>query len=159
MENTKLTKLDNQQVELIGRNYLISLLVAEDFEVALPLRDRGIDLLAFVDIDTKEQHRVVPIQLKTSSNRIFSVHRKYKKFPGMLMAYVWYATEPSKTQLYIMTYADAEMLAEQFGWTRSEANWISQGDKGGYSTSNPSKLQSIALEPYLYKIGKFNRLI
>lgn len=159
MENYKSTKLDNQQVELIGRNDLVSLLITENIEVALPLRDHGIDLLAFVDIDSKGQHRVVPIQLKTSSNRIFSVHRKYKKFPGILMAYVWYATEPSKTELYIMTYKDAEKLADQFGWTTSEANWISKGDKGGYSTSNPSKQQILALEPYLYKYGKFNSLI
>ena len=38
--------LDPQQVEIIGRNWLVGELVRAGLEVADPVRDNGVDLLA-----------------------------------------------------------------------------------------------------------------
>ncbi len=43
--------MNSQIVELIGRNYLVSELLKAGFEVATPLRDRGVDLIAYIDLD------------------------------------------------------------------------------------------------------------
>lgn len=42
--------MDTQTVEIIGRNYLVSRLVSARLEVARPERDRGVDLIACVDL-------------------------------------------------------------------------------------------------------------
>lgn len=41
------TRLDSQQVENLGRAALTAALVGDGLEVAQPVRDAGIDLLAF----------------------------------------------------------------------------------------------------------------
>ncbi len=46
----KRKSIDPQVVELLGRNKLISDLLRAGLEVALPMRDRGIDLIAYVDL-------------------------------------------------------------------------------------------------------------
>ncbi len=45
--------MNPQIVELIGRNWLVNELLQANLEVALPMRDRGIDLIAFADLDTR----------------------------------------------------------------------------------------------------------
>jgi hypothetical protein len=42
--------MNSQIVDLIGRNWLVNELLQANLEVALPLRDRGIDLIAFADL-------------------------------------------------------------------------------------------------------------
>lgn len=44
--------LDSQSVEIIGRNFLVSQLVADGLEVTRPERDRGVDLIAASPIST-----------------------------------------------------------------------------------------------------------
>jgi len=43
--------MDSQQVEIIGRNWLVSELYRSGLEVARPERDHGIDLIAYLDLD------------------------------------------------------------------------------------------------------------
>jgi len=43
--------MDSQMVELAGRHWLTSQLLRADLEVALPERDRGIDLIVYADLD------------------------------------------------------------------------------------------------------------
>jgi hypothetical protein len=40
--------LDTQQIELLGRNRL-EWIIRADLEVPIPIRDRGIDLIAYAD--------------------------------------------------------------------------------------------------------------
>ena len=56
--------LDSQQVELIGRNLLIAQLVADGLEVAVPTRDRGVDLIVYSDREEHGRFVAKPIQLK-----------------------------------------------------------------------------------------------
>lgn len=66
-------ELDGQQVEIVGRNWLVNELMYAGFEVALPMRDRGVDLL----VSPRDYEWTLPVQLKTSRQTVFQVHRKY----------------------------------------------------------------------------------
>ena len=136
--------MDSQRVELIGRNWLVNELLQANLEVAIPLRDRGIDLIAFADLYTHVQSFIArPIQMKAASDRSFGVAKKYARFPNLILAYVWYLDEPSKTVTYGLTYQEAVEVADKMGWTKT-ISW----EKGAYSTKNPSKKLLNLLEPY-----------
>jgi hypothetical protein len=61
--------LDSQRVELIGRSKLEAQLIRNGFEVARPHRDRGIDLIAY--LDRAGRLSAAPIQMKASSGERF----------------------------------------------------------------------------------------
>ncbi len=79
--------MDSQTVEIIGRNYLVSQLVSAGLEVARPERDRGVDLIAYVDLDEAGGGFVAcPIQMKAATKASFAVDRKYEKLTKLLFA-------------------------------------------------------------------------
>ena len=41
--------LDTQQIELLGRNRLVNEIIRANLEVTVPIRDRGIDMIAYAD--------------------------------------------------------------------------------------------------------------
>lgn len=134
--------VDSQQVEIIGRNLLVSHLLAGGVEVARPERDKGIDLIVYLDRSPSE-FVARPLQLKASSRAAFGVDQKYAKTPGLLLAYVWRAAMPTEAVIHALTYAEAVAVAEGLGWTGTLA-WAN----GSYVTTNPSKKVVAALEPY-----------
>lgn len=134
------TPKDTQVVELAGRHWLIGHLLSSGFEVANPVRDRGVDLLVYEE--RSDAFRAVPVQVKASSYRGFSVHDKYHKARGLVLAFVWdVRPEAERTSAYILTVAEAEEVAGQMGWARA--------GKLAYSTTAPSKKLILALEPFL----------
>jgi hypothetical protein len=147
--------MDTQQVEIIGRNLLVSACVADGLEVSQPLRDRGIDLIIFDDRSDGDQFNALPVQLKASSSRSFSIHAKYAKFPNLLMAYTWHSDNPVNARLFLMTYKDAVTIGEKVGWLQT-SSWI---EGGGYSTQSPSKHITSFLEAFEYKPGHIRRIM
>lgn len=136
--------MNSQIVELIGRNWLVNELLQANLEVALPLRDRGIDLIAFADLDTHVKSFIArPIQMKAASVSSFGVDKKYEKFPDLIIAYVWYVKDPSKTVTYGLTYHEAVEVAHEMGWTKT-IFW----EKGAYFTTNPGKKLLYLLKSY-----------
>jgi len=137
--------MDTAIVELLGRNRLTDELVKAGLEVAIPVRDRGIDLIAFADLDTGSQGFVAcPIQMKAASSRSFNIFKKYKKFPGLLIAYVWHVRDTEKTVSYALSYEEAVRVAEQMGYTKT-SSWV---DRGGYGTTRPGTRLLSLLAPY-----------
>ena len=136
-------KLDSQQVELIGRSILTTRLLLGGIEVALPERDRGIDLVAYLDRED-EGFRACPIQLKAATAEAFSIDRKYEKCTGLLLAFVWRATDAANAEVFTVTYANALEIAEKMGWLKT-ASWTKRGK---YSTSRPSAVLRDHLLPY-----------
>ena len=68
---------DTQVVELIGHNLLGSELLRDGLDVAVPARDRGIDLIAYADQSSHVKSFIArPIQMKASSEASFSIDRK-----------------------------------------------------------------------------------
>lgn len=155
MDQQESKKIDSQQVELLGRNILISKLIADDIEIALPLRDRGVDLIAFADVNNENKFKAIPIQLKSSSKTSFSINRKYEKFSNLILAYIWYASDPQSAELYIMTYPQALTVANELGWT-GKKSWI---EGSAFSTSRPSKRIIELIEPYKYIQGSLACLV
>lgn len=136
--------MDTQTIELLGRNRLVDELLLAGLEVALPARDRGVDLLAYVDLESKVSSFVaVPIQMKAASGRAFSIDRKYSKIANLLLAYVWGLHEPEHAVTFALTYPEALAVAEAMEWTATPS-W----KKGMYSTSAPSKKLCELLAPY-----------
>jgi hypothetical protein len=125
-------KVDSQVTELLGRNQLISELLRAGLEVALPLRDRGIDLIAYSDLDPDAPGFVAcPIQMKAATASSFTVLRRYERFRNLILAFIWHITEPENLVTYALTYLEASVIVERMGWTHSRS-WT---DLGGYGTT------------------------
>jgi hypothetical protein len=155
--------MDAQTVEIVGRNYLISQLVRDGLEVARPERDRGVDLIAYLDLDeTGGGFVACPIQMKAASARQFGVARKYEKFAKLLFAYVWNVHDPGKACSFCLTYPEALDVAEAMGWTKT-ASWQggtkTAGGRGIYDTSRPSAKLVGLLESYRMGPGDWKRKV
>ncbi len=136
--------MDTQTIEILGRNRLVGELLAAGLEVAIPLRDRGIDLIAYVDLAAKaSKFAAVPIQMKATSARAFSLDTKYAKISNLVIAYVWGLQAPEHSQCFALTYSEAVEIADTMKWTTT-ASWA----KGSYSTSAPSKKLCELLAPF-----------
>lgn len=137
--------MDTQVVELLGRNKLVSDLLRAGLEVALPMRDRGIDLIAYVDLRPKVQTFVArPIQLKVALDKSFSINRKYSKIRDLLIAYVWSLGEPGEPKIYALTHDETVNVAKEMGYTKTPS-WKT----GSYATTNPSTKLVSLLTPYM----------
>lgn len=137
--------MDTQKIELIGRHYLAAELLKSGLEVAAPERDRGVDMIAYLDIDENlQEFSACPLQLKASSTASFGLDRKYQRILNLLIVYVWHLDDGKDQVCYALTYSEAFEVAERMGWTITDS-WL----KGGkYVTTRPSvKLVSL-LEPY-----------
>jgi hypothetical protein len=136
--------VDTQTIELLGRNRLVDELLLAGLEVALPARDRGVDLIAYVDLESKASSFVaIPIQMKAASTCAFSIDRKYSKITNLILAYVWGVQKPVHTVTYALTYSEAVAVAEAMGWTKTES-WAN----GKYATSTPNKKLCDLLQRY-----------
>lgn len=146
---------DSQKVELLGRNRLIDELLRDNLEVALPVRDRGIDLIAYADLSENVSTYVArPIQMKAAWKQAFAIDRKYEKFPGLIIAYVWNLSRPMEAVTYAMNYRESFSIAEQMGWTRT-ASW----ERGSYASNAPGKRLLELLEPFKMTAGSWWKLV
>lgn len=144
----KKPKKDDQVTEVIGRDFLISELFIAKFEVAIPARDRGIDLIIYKD---RVKFAACPIQMKAASERSFSIDKRHRKIPSLIMAYVWNVKDPQKTVTYALTYKDAVEIAKKKDWTDSDS-WK---HKGRYAVTRPNPN---LLEAYKMDKEKWERL-
>ena len=131
-------------IEIMGRNRLIDELLRAGLEVALPMRDRGIDLIAYVDLANQVSAFVAcPIQMKAASGRSFSISRKHEKFANLIYAYVWGLSSTEDAATYALTYPEAIAVGDAMGYTLTPS-W----KDGVYSTQRPSKKLVALLEPH-----------
>jgi hypothetical protein len=157
---------DSQRTEIIGRNYLVSQLVSDGLEVARPERDRGVDLIAYLDLDEAGGGFVAcPIQMKAARDRSFGIAQKYEKFNRLLFAHVWHASTPDKTEAYGLTYQEAKAVGDVMGWTATNSfkgmtpTAQSGGQGGSYSTNAPSAKLPAQLAPFKMGLGDWKRKI
>jgi hypothetical protein len=136
--------MDTQVLELLGRNYLVAELLRAGLEVGLPIRDRGVDLIAYADLNERVSTFIArPIQMKAASTSSFSIEAKYARFPDLILAHVWFLNDPRDTMVYALTYAEALTIANEIGWTNTES-WR----RGYYVTTRPSVRLVSLLEPH-----------
>ena len=120
-----MVKLDGQQVEIVGRHVLIAHLLSAGIEVAEPMRDRGIDLIAFTEGKNGGKFNACPIQLKASTNQSFGWDEKYKDYPDLRIIFVWQATSPKDSEFYCLTYAQVERIVRDMNYKPSGKHWVS----------------------------------
>jgi hypothetical protein len=137
--------MDTQTIELMGRHRLAAELLQAGLEVAEPSRDRGVDLIAYADMDRQIGRFVArPIQMKAASRRSFGIWRKYLKIHDLVFAFVWHLDRQAKPETYALTSAEANEIGREMGWTRS-ASWK---NRGGYVTTKPGDKLLGLLVPY-----------
>lgn len=128
-------KLDTQQVELIGTAALEAELIRQGFEVARPNRDRGIDLIVYSDKKDKP-FSAVPIQVKAATDRSFGAFRKYEKFTGLILAFVWHAT--TQPRYFLLTHPETVKFIKDpkgyswqsngtYKWSGKIPKWVEEG--------------------------------
>jgi len=149
---------DSQVTELLGRNRLVSELLIAGLEVALPLRDRGIDLIAYADMERGvDDFFACPIQMKAARGAIISLDKKYQKIHNLIIAYIWYVEDPSKAVTYAMTYAEARDVFEVMGWSNSPT-WKAKGQYAQTRAGTNQKLLNL-LDPYKMSTERWRKRI
>ena len=147
---------DTQVVELLGRHRLMSELLRDGLEVAVPARDRGVDLIAYADLSRQvTAFAAIPIQMKAFSSSGFSLARKYSKIAGLIVAYVWHLGGAEPPITYALRYDAVIGVADEMGYTKT-ASWQ---DGGAYTTTRPSKKLLRFLEPHRMQPGKWWTLV
>jgi hypothetical protein len=148
-------ELDKQVVEFLGRQRLMCELLRDGLEVAEPVRDRGVDLIAYADLSRQVvRFSSRPIQMKASSTCAFGVDQKYERIADLILAYVWYLDNSQPAVTYACIYAEAVRIAGEMGWTET-ASW----QQGSYTSTRPSKRLLKLMEPYRMLPGRWWRLI
>jgi hypothetical protein len=121
-------------------------------EVARPERDRGIDLIAYLDRDKRARRFIArPIQMKAASRARFSLYPKYAKFRGLLLVYVWNlgAKSPADIRCFALTYKEALGILRQMGYARTHT-WLKGAASGQrrYVVNRPSQKLIALLSKY-----------
>jgi hypothetical protein len=132
---------DSQLVEIAGKHLLIARLVAAGYEVAEPIRDKGIDLIIYRD---KNEFSARPVQMKASTQESFSLDRKYERFPNLLIAYVWNLNASDRSEIYLLTFDQALKVIDVKGYSKTDS-WTKNGY---YFVRNAGKELKELLKPY-----------
>jgi hypothetical protein len=118
----------------------VAALAHDGVEIAAPMRDHGVDLVAYVE----DKWRSCPLQLKCYRTAGFMIDKRYLRFgPRLCMVYAWHVLEPSEVELYAMTFANAVRIGDEMGYTAT-ASW---NTGGAYTTTRPSQRLRALLEP------------
>jgi hypothetical protein len=153
--------MDTQQTEILGRNLLVTELIRAGVEVAMPVRDRCVDLIAYIDIedqalaaDKTSRFAAVPVQMKAASSSRFSLSSKYEKISNVLLVYVWNVAGGAPPEYFALTYRQAFSVMESAGFTKTPS-W----KKGHYAATHVGPALIEKLEPYSMNTGKWKSVI
>ena len=112
----------------------------EGFNVARPAIDFGIDLIVFSARPGKK-FKAIPIQIKVSTEARFVLHKKYRKFKDLVLAYIWHIHK--NPRIFLMTYDEAlDILGPRAAKSESWAK------RGYYSFSRISASRLKKIEKY-----------
>ncbi|MDE2572011.1 MAG: hypothetical protein KGM44_05755 [bacterium] len=141
--------LDAQTISLLGRDKVIEQLHRAGLEVALPRRDRGIDIIAYAD--KAHTFQALPIQIKASAGFRWVVNEKYGSFADIVIAFVMHLGDEGRSVVYALPHAENLAIAERLGFTQRYATWLKpkRVNQGGYIwIDRPMPELLAALEPY-----------
>lgn len=117
---------DSQLTEIFGKNLLIGRLIDAGLEVAEPVRDKSIDLVAYRGAEGTKDFVARPIQLKAYSNESFGLDAKYKRIPRLLIAYVWNVQNPERSEVFALTFEEALEILKIKGYLSTDS-WTKGG--------------------------------
>ncbi len=137
-----LSPRDTQLIEIRGRHRLIEELIRAGLEVAIPFRDRGVDVIAYAE-RAPGRFQAFPIQLKAATTTCFGIDRKYQSIAGLLIVHLWHLGEPGKEQFFAMTFGECLRVAEDAGWTKTDS-W----NRGKYTVTRVGQRLAQRLESF-----------
>jgi len=122
------------RIASLGRDRVVAELERAGVEVErLPRVNDRVHLVARATLEASPVRRVErPLHVQASATSSFRVLRTWAAIPDLLLVYTWHVTEVLEAVSYALTYAEAEAIAEQMGWTTTWA-WRQRG--GGYGTT------------------------
>lgn len=144
---------DVSVIELLGRNHLIASLVEDGVCAAVPLWDKGIDLIAYFDDPTRGRTVFRPMQLKANEDRRWGLHQKYASTSNLLMVYVWHVRQVNDVRIFAMTYGEALEILKQRGHTDTKS-W---NELGGYTIPGADDRLLCALKPFEIHKGSWKK--
>jgi hypothetical protein len=127
-----------------GKRIFVSHVQEAGLKLAEPLRDESIDYLISRNGDRNEKLVSYAVQLKTSANETFSLHKTDVHIPRSFIAYVWNAHVPKESSVYALTFEDALQIIKMKGYAETDS-WI---NKGGYSVTHAGTELREMLEPF-----------
>ncbi len=141
--------MDKQQIGLVGKHLLIANLVGAGIEVAEPLRDRGVEVIAYNDKLKNGRFVARPIQIKTAAGEWFGLSKRYEAFNELRIVFIWHTDEPSKALFFALSYAEAlNVLRSTRSGKKNYAKTSSWKDRENYVTTRPSSTLKKLLEKY-----------
>jgi len=146
--------MDSQIIEIIGLNRLVNDLLAAGVEVARPIRDRGVDLIAYIERD-KKSFWARPIQLKAASEENFIINKKYSRATDLLLVYYWHLHSKNHPVAYAMSYATAVQIAAKMGYTKN-ATWTRNGI---WTVHKPGRDLKVLMEPYQMNPDRWKKAV
>jgi hypothetical protein len=133
----------------MGRQLFESQIRAAGLRCEEPERNEGFDYIVY---GHTEQRVPYAVQLKTSANESFSLHKADVHTPQSIIAYVWRAKSPKEATIYALTYQEALRIIRDKGYM----NTYSWQTLGGYSVTNAGSelkrmLEQFRMTPELWK--------
>jgi len=126
------SRYDSQIREVVNRNTVVSLALAQGFNAFLPVYDGGVDFILYREADNVTRK----VQLKGR----WMIDRKYKGRD------IWMAF-PIRGEWYLMPHDEMLALAEAEGKTLKSISWT---EGGAYSWRNPSKAMIAHCQKYSF---------
>lgn len=112
--------MDSQTIELLGRNRLVDELLQAGLEVALPVAQRGVDLIVFTH-QNDGSFVACPVQLRASSGRKFTIDHASDKMPNLIYAFVW-GIGSDKVATYALTHKEMQRIGESTGYSLMQSS-------------------------------------
>ncbi|GIL38150.1 hypothetical protein [Roseiterribacter gracilis] len=136
---------DDQLVEIAGRAALQAAFARHRIESARPERDKGIDLIIYLD-EPEQPFAGAPLQLKSSSKKWFGVDRKYEGMSDLLMAYV-FGAQSDLPSIAMLTWAESASLISLT--KKLNKSWAGQTSTPGQGKPRKEKGWGSELPRYL----------
>lgn len=130
---------------LVGKadeSFVAAELLKRQIDIAYPAYDGGVDLLAFIE---HKFATVVPIQVKSGSERSFAFEKSWFRIPNIVLVHVWHVT--TTPEIYI--FGSIKEIETALG--RQHAKSRSWRVRGRYSITRPSEENLRRMQPFRNK--------
>lgn len=109
-----------------------------------PERLEGFDYILYRPNGNGSETDRYLVQLKTSANETFSLHKADLRSPRSFIAYVWRAQTPEDSAVYALTYDEAFRIIQTKGYVKTHS-WR---ELGGYSVTHAGSELREMLAPF-----------
>lgn len=112
--------MDSQIIDLLGRNRLVDELLQAGLDVAVPVKQRGIDLIVYAQ-QSDGSFVASPLQIRSSAGRSFSIDHTNEKMANLIYAFVW-GVGTEKVATYALTQREMQRVGESTGFSLMQSS-------------------------------------